>query len=90
MGYPVHRLRRLRRSEGLRRLVREAHVAVEDLIAPLFLCDGKNQRQEIEAMPGVFRCSVDVAVEEARALHGLRVPALLLFGVVESLLARMF
>jgi porphobilinogen synthase len=81
MGFPVHRLRRLRRSEGVRRLVREAYLTVGDLIAPLFLCDGENQRQEIQAMPGVFRCSVDVAVEEAKLMHKLRVPALLLFGV---------
>jgi len=74
-------MRRLRRSEGLRRLVRETNVAVGDLIAPLFLCDGENQRQEIQAMPGVFRYSVDVAVEEARLLNRLRIPALLLFGV---------
>jgi porphobilinogen synthase len=81
MGFPVHRLRRLRRSEGVRRLVRETHLSVGDLIAPLFLCDGENQRQEIHAMPGVFRYSVDAAVEEARLLQQLNVPALLLFGV---------
>jgi len=81
MGYPTHRLRRLRRSRGMRRLVREAHVGVSDLIAPMFLCDGENQRQEIDAMPGVFRYSVDVAVEEAQLLHELRIPAVLLFGV---------
>jgi porphobilinogen synthase len=81
MGFPIHRMRRLRRSEGIRRLVRETQVSVGDLIAPLFLCDGENQRQEIHAMPGIFRYSVDAAVEEARLLHQLNVPALLVFGV---------
>lgn len=81
MSFPFHRLRRLRRSEGLRRLVRETHVRVGDLIAPIFLCEGEGQRQEIASMPGVFRLSVDAAVEEAKLLYGLKVPAVLLFGV---------
>ena len=84
MAFPTHRLRRLRRSEGLRRLVRETHVRVGDLIAPLFVCEGENQRQEIVSMPGICRYSVDTAVEEARALYDLKVPAVLLFGVPDT------
>ncbi|MCW8133530.1 MAG: porphobilinogen synthase [Planctomycetota bacterium] len=81
MSFPIHRLRRLRRSEGLRRLVRETHVRVGDLIAPIFLCDGEGQRQEIPSMPGIYRYSVDAAVEEAKLLYSLKIPAVLLFGV---------
>ena len=84
MGFPVTRLRRLRENEGLRRLVRETHVRVGDLIAPLFLCPGVNQRQEIASMPGVYRYSADTAVEEAKLLYDLKVPALLLFGLPEE------
>jgi porphobilinogen synthase len=84
MGFPVHRPRRLRRSEGVRRLVRETHVTVGDLIAPLFLCEGKNQRQEISSLPGVYRYSVDAAVAEARQLYERKVPAVLLFGVPDD------
>ena len=84
MGFPVQRLRRLRRSEGVRRLVRETHLAVGDLIAPMFICEGEHQRQEIVSLPGVFRYSVDTAVEEAKQLYDLKVPALILFGVPED------
>lgn len=81
MSFPIQRLRRLRRSEGLRRLVRETHVRVGDLIAPLFICEGTGERQEIASMPGIYRYSVDTAVEEAKLLYSLKVPAVLLFGV---------
>jgi porphobilinogen synthase len=65
----------------VRRLVRETHTALGDLIAPLFICEGENQRQDIPALPGICRFSVDTAVEEARLLYSLRVPAVILFGV---------
>ncbi len=81
MAFPIHRPRRLRQSDALRRMVRETALSVDHLIAPLFLVDGVNVRNEVSSMPGVYQMSVDVALEEARALRDLRVPALLLFGV---------
>jgi len=81
MGFPLKRPRRLRRSDGLRRMVRETELTTNGLIAPIFLCDGKGERQEIGSLPGVLRFSVDTAVEEARSIHKLGIPAVLLFGV---------
>ena len=80
---PIHRPRRLRRSDAIRRLVRETGFSVDQLIDPLFVCDGSNVRREIGSMPGVFQLSVDQAVEEARRVRKLRIPALLLFSVPE-------
>jgi porphobilinogen synthase len=81
MAFPLHRPRRLRQSEGLRRLVRETELSVDHLISPIFLCDGKDVRKEIPSMPGVFQMSLDVALDEARLLRKLGIPATLLFGV---------
>ena len=81
MAFPATRMRRLRRHAGLRRLARETCVTTDDLIAPLFLCPGTNQRRAISSMPGVYRYSVDTAVEEAKDLQRHKIPALLLFGV---------
>ena len=81
MPFPTSRPRRLRQSDALRRLVRETHVSVDHLISPIFICDGVNVKREIVSMPGVFQLSIDQAVEEARLLYSLRVPAAILFGV---------
>lgn len=81
MPFPLHRPRRLRQSEGLRRLVRETDLRVDDLIAPLFICDGKSVRREVASMPGVCQLSVDAAVEETELLCQSHIPAALLFGV---------
>lgn len=81
MAFPLHRPRRLRQFEGLRRLVRETELSVDHLISPIFLCDGKDVRKEIPSMPGVFQMSLDVALDEARLLRKLGIPATLLFGV---------
>ena len=62
-------------------MIRETRLSVDDLIYPLFICDGRGIRREIESMPGVFQMSVDVAVEEARRARALRIPGILLFGV---------
>ena len=83
MPFPIHRPRRLRQSESIRRLVRETDLRVDDLIAPLFVCAGSQVRQEVVSMPGVFQMSVDAAVAEAELLRQLRIPAALLFGVPE-------
>ena len=83
MGFPVHRPRRLRRTEVIRSLVRETDLAPGDLIQPLFVCPGKQVRQPIASMPGQFNLSVDEAVAEAQETHGVGVPAVILFGIPE-------
>lgn len=77
-------MRRLRRSEPLRRLVRETALEPGDLIYPLFLCPGKGVQREVGSMPGVFNMSVDGAVREAEEAASLGLGGLLLFGLPES------
>jgi len=81
MGFPTTRLRRLRRTETLRRMVRETRLAPDDFIQPLFVCPGRNASKPIESMPGVAQLSVDLAVREARAVFDAGVPAVVLFGI---------
>ncbi|HEX5236282.1 MAG TPA: porphobilinogen synthase [Silvibacterium sp.] len=81
MEYPVTRLRRLRRSEPMRSLVRETHLEPGALICPLFLCEGEGVRREISSMPGVFNLSIDQAVKEAESAAALGIGGLLLFGL---------
>jgi porphobilinogen synthase len=80
-GFPVRRLRRLRRTPALRRLVAEAHVTVDDLIAPLFVRQGIDAPVPIASMPGQVQHTVDSLVVEAKRLVGLGLPGLILFGV---------
>ena len=80
----VHRPRRLRRREGLRGLVREARLARESLVLPLFVCAGAGVRREVASMPGVFNLSVDEAAREAAAAFDAGVRGVLLFGLPES------
>jgi porphobilinogen synthase len=82
--FPDLRMRRLRKSPALRSLVRESQVDTGDLIFPLFVVEGKRIKKEIEAMPGIFHFSVDKLAAEAEELSALRVPAVLLFGVVNE------
>jgi porphobilinogen synthase len=77
------RLRRMRRADWSRRLVREAHLSVDDLIWPIFVVEGSNRRDPIEAMPGVFRMSVDVAAAEAERAARLGIPAIATFPNIE-------
>ncbi|MBK5094137.1 MAG: porphobilinogen synthase [Deltaproteobacteria bacterium] len=81
MTYPEHRPRRLRRNEGIRRMVRETKLSVDDLIYPLFAAAGRKIRKEIPSMPGVFQMSVENLVKEVRVVQALRIPAVLLFGI---------
>jgi len=81
MPFPRYRPRRLRRSENLRRMVRETKLSTDGLVSPIFLCDGRKVRREISSMPGVYQMSLDVALEEAQELHALKIPATILFGV---------
>ncbi|MBI4553228.1 MAG: porphobilinogen synthase [Candidatus Latescibacteria bacterium] len=84
MLFPIHRPRRLRRTEALRRMVRETRLSVDDLIEPLFVCPGHRSRQEVGSMPGVFRLSVDLCVDECRRTAEVGIPAVILFGIPES------
>ncbi|MFH0981665.1 MAG: porphobilinogen synthase [Planctomycetota bacterium] len=83
MAFPQNRMRRLRRTENLRRMVRETRLGVGDLIAPLFVVNGKGVRNEIASMPGVAQMSIDLIVEECRQLEQLGIPAVILFGIPE-------
>jgi porphobilinogen synthase len=80
----VHRPRRIRRREQLRALVREARLAREDFILPLFACPGKSVRREISSMPGVYNLSVDEIVREATRAFEIGVQGVILFGLPES------
>ena len=84
MAFPITRLRRLRRSEQLRSLVRETRLTPESFVYPLFVCPGKAIRKEVRSMPGVYNLSVDEAVKEAREVDSLGVPAVILFGLPEK------
>jgi len=84
MAFPVSRMRRLRRSESLRALVRETTLEPGDLVYPLFICPGKGVRTPVGSMPGVFNLSVDEAVREAEEVAKLGIAGLLLFGLPES------
>jgi len=79
--FPVNRLRRLRKNENIRRLVRENHLWVDDLIYPIFIEDGKDIKKEIPSMPGIFRWSLDRVNEELDEVVNLGIPAVLLFGI---------
>jgi len=84
MSYPVHRPRRLRKTELLRSLVRETRLSPSSFIYPLFVCPGSNVRTEVGSMPGVFQQSADKIVEDCREVEGLGIPGVILFGLPES------
>jgi porphobilinogen synthase len=84
MTYPVSRPRRLRRSESIRRLVREHHVTKDDLILPLFVAPGQNFRREISSMPGNAQLSVDLLLKEIEEMLKLGLRSTILFGIPEA------
>ena len=84
MVFPANRMRRLRRTETLRALVRETRLTPESLVYPLFICPGTGIRREVRSMPGVFNLSVDEAVNEVRAARALGVLSVILFGLPEK------
>jgi porphobilinogen synthase len=88
MSYPTTRMRRLRGSETLRRLVRETRLSRDDLILPLFVVEGSGVREPIGSMPGVFRHSVDVLVAEVKRVRDAGIPAVILFGIPDAKDAR--
>ncbi|MFZ3073154.1 MAG: porphobilinogen synthase [Thermodesulfobacteriota bacterium] len=84
MGFPNIRLRRLRKGETLRRMVRETEINVSDLILPLFVTYGKKTKKPIGSMPGHFQMSVDLIAKEAEQVKSLGIPAVILFGIPET------
>ncbi|MBI3934030.1 MAG: porphobilinogen synthase [Acidobacteria bacterium] len=84
MSFPETRMRRLRRSDVLRSLVQETRLSAKNFIYPLFVCPGSGVQREIASMPGNFHFSVDRIGEECRAVAGLGIPAVLLFGIPET------
>ena len=84
MEFPITRMRRLRRNEPLRAMVRETHLDPSALILPLFLCPGEGVRRPVESMPGVFNFSIDEAAKEAETAAALGIGGLLLFGLPET------
>ncbi len=81
MAFPQRRLRRLRRTPALRRLVAETHLTVDDLVAPLFVREGIDEPQPIASLPGVVQHTRDSLRKEVAELAGLGIPAVVLFGV---------
>lgn len=84
MPFPKQRLRRLRRKEALRKMVRETHLRIDDLIFPVFVRSGKGQKVEISSMPGIFQYSIDTVCKELEEVQSLGIPAILLFGLPDS------
>lgn len=82
--FPKNRMRRLRQAPALRSMVREARVHVSNLIMPLFIVPGEKIRKPISSMPGQFNLSIDMALEEAKRISDLGIPAVLLFGIPSS------
>ena len=84
MAFPVTRLRRLRRTAELRNMVAETRLTPDAFVYPMFVCPGEGVRKEVRSMPGVFNLSVDEAVKEARDVHSLGVPSVILFGLPDK------
>ena len=84
MSFPIHRPRRLRRNENLRRMTRETHLRVDDLIMPLFIVPGTRVENPIGSMPGIAQLSVDRAVEECKRIRDLGIPGVILFGIPDE------
>ena len=85
-GFPATRLRRNRRADWSRRLVRETSLSTDDLIWPIFVADGTNTRTQIQSMPGVERLSIDLAAKAAEQAASLGIPAVALFPYTDKAL----
>src|SRR6185295_14715835 len=84
MPFPIHRKRRLRVSEPMRRLVRETQLEPADFVLPLFVCPGEGIRKPISSMPGNFQLSVDELVKECEGAHALGIGGIILFGIPDK------
>ena len=80
-SFPSTRMRRMRRDEFSRRLMRETHLSVDSLIYPIFVVEGRADRQPVASMPGIERLSVDQLLRECETLVKLKIPAIALFPV---------
>jgi porphobilinogen synthase len=83
VSFPIHRPRRLRRTEALRGFVRETQLSTRGLVYPMFACPGKSLRTEVSSMPGIYQQSPDRIVEECREVADLGIPGVILFGLPE-------
>lgn len=83
-GFPATRMRRMRRDDFSRRLMRENRLGPDDLIYPVFVVEGAGERQPVASMPGVFRLSIDELLREAKEIAALGIPALALFPSPEA------
>ena len=81
MLFPDYRPRRLRQSEGLRRMIRETRLSVDDLILPLFVIEGQGIQNPIPSMPGHYQLSIDNFLKTAREAFELGIPAIVVFGI---------
>ena len=84
MFFPEYRARRLRRNDNIRRMVRETHLRVDDLIYPMFSAFGTGIKKEIPSMPGIYQQSIEHIVAEAKEVYELGIPAVILFGIPET------
>ncbi len=84
MAFPIQRLRRTRRTAGLRGLVRETELSPRDLIYPIFVVAGEDVRNPVASMPGIFQLSINHAVEEAKKAYAMGIPGVLLFGIPDE------
>jgi porphobilinogen synthase len=81
--FPVHRSRRLRKNNTIRRMVRQTSLSPDDFIYPLFVTHGRGIKKEISSMPGCYQESIDEAVKNAKEVYSLGIPAIILFGIPE-------
>ncbi len=81
MAFPVQRMRRMRETEPLRRMVRETSLTPNDFIYPVFVTEGQGRREPISSMPGQFRLSIDLLIQEALEVKAVGIPAVILFGI---------
>lgn len=84
MSFPIHRTRRLRRTDGIRQLVRETRLSPSDLVYPLFVTDEPNVRRPLPALPGIDLLSGDELLDEVRELRNLGIPVVLMFGIPDE------
>ena len=84
MPFPVHRPRRMRLSENLRRMVRETNFSVDNLIYPMFVVPGDGIKLPIKSMPGISHFSIDLLLKELQEIQDLNIPGILLFGLPEK------
>ena len=83
-SFPSTRLRRMRKKDFSRRLMRETSLRADDMILPAFVIEGKNQTENVESMPGIQRLSMDLMVKKAKQIYKLGIPAIALFPIIDK------